>query len=440
MSDKLIAGAGRTDVTPELGVRLGGYGRKERPTENILDPLHSTALYLTRGDVRAMFINLDWICVDEEDTATIRNGVEAETGISAENIIVDAMHSHSTPNTLAAWGWGDKEREYIASKIPAIIESAKTAVDSARPAKVGIQTTQSDVGVNRRGITESHGFSFLGDERGMYDPTMTVIRLVSDDAPICDVIHYGAHGTAMGVTNDVSRDWPGVMKDRIESQTKVPIVFVQGPIGDVGPRTNKIVKGGFSSGTGDGRIAVVEVGLRGAGDAIRARQAVRDWRDDMVVDVISEDITLPFAPLPSREEAEKELAASEPKKDEWGSGMANYKYWRSVVDEYESGDIKSSRPFRQTIIRLGPVAIIPFPGELFSGISLRLRRSSPFTHTLCASVANGSLGYLPTREARHRGGYETWVGRAYGPYLLADDIDDRLVEQNLALLRKLAER
>jgi hypothetical protein len=79
------------------------------------------------------------------------------------------------------------------------------------------------------------------------------------------------------------------------------------------------------------------------------------------------------------------------------------------------------------------------PGEMFSGISLRLRKASPFQYTLCCSVSNGSLGYLVAREARHRGGYEVWVGKSAGPYLLADTIDDALVEQNLNLLKKLSD-
>jgi hypothetical protein len=77
------------------------------------------------------------------------------------------------------------------------------------------------------------------------------------------------------------------------------------------------------------------------------------------------------------------------------------------------------------------------PGEIFSGISLRLRQQSQFQYTLCCSVSNGSLAYLPTREARHRGGYETWVGKAAGPYLLADNIDDALVAENTKLLSKI---
>ena len=39
-----------------------------------------------------------------------------------------------------------------------------------------------------------------------------------------------------------------------------------------------------------------------------------------------------------------------------------------------------------------------------------------------------------------RGGYEVWVARAFGTYLLADNIDDVLVEENLRLLRDLSQQ
>jgi hypothetical protein len=145
------------------------------------------------------------------------------------------------------------------------------------------------------------------------------------------------------------------MKDHIESQFTAPVLFLNGAIGDVGPRTNHRSGGGLSAGTGDGIHSVREVAYRAATDAIRAL-----------------------------------------------------------------------------------LSIVPMPGEMFSGISLRIRQGSPFQYTLCCSVSNGSLGYLPTREARHRGGYECWVGKAAGAYLLADNIDDALVEQNLKLIRKIS--
>lgn len=434
----LKAGFARTDVTPALGVRLGGYGVKERPAEEILDRLHATAMVFEQGGVAAAVINLDWICIEEVVVERIREGASRRTGIPGPNITVCATHSHSVPNTLNFWGWGEVEQAYVDAVLPAIIQSVVDAYGARREVQIGFATTESLVGVNRRGVREDGGICLRASPADPFDPTLTVahVRDVSG-ADVGIVVHYGAHGTAMGVNRLVSRDWCGVMKDRIESQFAAPVVFLNGAIGDVGPRTNFRAEGGLSAGVGDGVHAVREVGYRGATDAIRALLSIKEWRDGLRLAVWTDDIFLPYAPLLPLAEAEREVARWESRKDEWGSPMCEYRHHCAVVEAHRQPLLKG-RSFRQTVTRIGPLAIVPMPGEMFSGISLRIRAGSPFAYTLCCSVTNGSLSYLPTREARHRGGYETWVGRASGAYLLADTIDDALVAENLRLLKRLA--
>jgi len=433
----LKAGFGRTDVTPEMGVRLGGYGVEERPAEEVFDNLHSTAMILEQGKLKTVVINLDWICIEEDIVEKIRSDINKRTGIIKENISICTIHSHSVPNTLNFWGWGNSEYEYINSVLPEISRSVDLAIEDLQEVEIGIATTESLVGVNRRSIYEKHNLGFRGDPRGSFDPTMTVMHFKNKTGNSGFIVHYGAHCTAMGCNRLVSRDWTGVMKDRIESQFNAPVLFLNGAIGDVGPRTNQYTGNGFSAGTGDGIESVREVGYRAATDALRALVSIKEWRTDLKLDVLVEDIFIPYAPLEPLEEAETAKAEWEPRKGEFGAPMCEYIYACSVIEAHKKAQVKG-RSFTQTITQIGPVAIVPMPGEMFSGISLRIRLQSPFQYTLCCSVSNGSMAYLPTREARHRGGYETWVGRAIGPYLLADNIDDALVEENTKLLNKIS--
>ena len=436
MNNELKAGFWRTDVTPELGVRLGGYGVKERPAEEIIDRLNSTAMVLEQYGLTVAVINLDWICIEEEVVERIRCGVNQRTGIPEKNVSVCTTHSHSVPNTLNFWGWGEQENAYIDAVLPEIIRSVELAKQNLCKVKAGFAVTESLTGVNRRGTTENGSVSFCADANGFFDPTMTVVHFKSESGDAGILVHYGAHGTAMGCNRQVSRDWCGVMKDRIESQFKAPVLFLNGAIGDVGPRTNHRSGGGLSAGVGDGIHAVREVGYRAATDAIRALLSIKEWRGDLKLEVLTEDIFLPYAPLTPLADAELELAKWEPRKEEWGTPMCEYKHNSAVIEAHKQPLLKG-RNFTQTITCLGPLAIVPMPGEMFSGISLRIRHGSPFQYTLCCSVSNGSISYLPAREARHRGGYECWVGRACNAYLLADNIDDALVEENLKLLRKI---
>ncbi len=433
----LKAGFGRTDVTPELGVRLGGYGIEERPAEEIFDNLHSTAMVFEQAGLKAVVINLDWICIEEYLVERVRSDINKRTGIKKEHISICTIHSHSVPNTLNFWGWGTCEDEYVDSVLPEISRSVDLALEDLQEVEIGVATTESFVGVNRRSIYEDGNVGFCGNPNGSFDPTMTVMHFRNKNGNSGVLVHYGAHCTAMGANRLVSRDWTGIMKDRIESQLKAPVLFLNGAIGDVGPRTNFLHNGGFSAGTGDGIEAVREVGYRAATDALRALISIKEWRKDLQLNVLVEDIFLPYAPLEPLEKAEASKIEWEARKNDWGTPMCEYMHACSVVEAHKKPLLKG-RNFTQTITQIGPVVIVPMPGEMFSGISLRIRKQSPFQYTLCCSVSNGSLAYLPTREARHRGGYETWVGKAAGSYLLADNIDDALVEENTKLLSKIS--
>jgi neutral ceramidase len=239
VNTNLLAGVGRTDITPALGTALAGYPVQDRVAEAVRDPLHATTLVLERNGVRAALLSLDWILIEQEEVDTIRRLVEEKTGIPGAHITVCAIQSHSAPRTFTAWGWGDKDRAYVAQVMPAIVDSAVQAVAALQPATVGIGTTTSDVGVNRRQIAENHTVRLGVNPWGPYDPTMTVLRFEGSQGPIATLVHYGAHPTVFsGQSRVVSRDWPGVMVDRMEALTGAPTLFINGAVGDVAPRTN----------------------------------------------------------------------------------------------------------------------------------------------------------------------------------------------------------
>jgi len=425
----LQAGVGRRDVTPPLGTQLFGYPVRDRKAESVADPLNATALVLSRDGVQAAIISLDWIMIDNDDLETIRSLVHERTGIPPENVTVCAIQTHCAPATMSAWGWGDKDIEYVASKMPLIIDAVADAHAGLQPARVGIGTIQSQVGVNRRGVNEAGDVGLGYNPWGLYDPEMTVLRFEGENGPIGTVVHYGAHPTAIGSLKVISRDWCGTMIDRVEKITEVPCLFINGAVGDVAPRSN------IRSATGDGLVAAIEVGYQASLDALNAYKEIKEFRD-LELSTLTEEMPLPYAPLASKEEAEVAFAAAQDGKDGWGRPLCDYMHWQSVVQAYNEPP-QTHLPFQQTITKLGPIAFVPFAGEPFAEIVMRIRELSPLPYTLCASTTNGVHGYYVTRDSRARGGYEVWVARAYGPYILCDDIDDVLVRENLKLLRKM---
>jgi hypothetical protein len=84
---------------------------------------------------------------------------------------------------------------------------------------------------------------------------------------------------------------------------------------------------------------------------------------------------------------------------------------------------------------LGDVAFVGFPCELFSELGLRVKEASPFSTTVICELANGYVGYVPTRQAFDHGGYEPRF--AYSSRLVPE-AGDLMTDAALELLHQLA--
>jgi neutral ceramidase len=429
------AGVARVDITPPLNTPMMGYADLElkRRGETIRDPLNATALAFESGGKTCVIISLDVIIIDEADTAAVRAGIAAETGINPQAITCCATQTHSGPCTLSFMGWSKKNTDYTGGQmVPGAIKAGVEAIKAMQPARVGIATAQSQVGINRRETREDNNVGLGHQGWGPYDPEMTVLRVEGKNGTIANLVHYGAHPTVFNSsTRRISRDWPGVMCDRVESLTKAPTLFVNGAVGDVAPR----VLNQSATGEGNGEMAVLEVGYRAATDAMGAWRSIKHFQE-YPVELITGDTSFPYKPLEPLELAQKKVAEWEPQKHISGTPAAEYGYWSAVVEAHKKAPVKE-KAFFQAITAVGPVAFVPSPGEPFTQIVMRIRKHSPFQHTLVCTTTNGGLAYFCTRESLHRGGYEVWVVRAAGPQIYAENVDDVIVQQNVALLREL---
>lgn len=424
----LKAGAGRADITPPVGTTLMGYA--PRKSTNILDNLTSTALMLEYGSIRTVILSITTTIIDDYETERIRTLVSNTFSIEPELVTVCSCQIHSGPATQTCYGWDYRNDEYCREILePGIIKAVQDAEKNLTHVRLGVGTTYSQVGINRRQIMEDGSVRLGQNPWGAFDPTMTVIRFVSDhDEPVANIVHYGAHPTSIGSTGDITRDWPGIMIDKMEDVAGGITLFLNGAVGDVGPR--------LSNGQTTGDLSqMIEVGNRAAFDAVTAFRNIKEF-DELDLEIIKGEIFLPYRQLPSLETAKEKLKLAENKKHIPGLDMADYLYWKLVIQEYENGNLLTGKTRIQTITRIGSIVMIPFSGEPFSEIVLRMRQYSPYQHTLCLSTTNGSDGYYATRDSLHRGGYEVLVAKAFSPYILAENIDDVLIKENLRLILK----
>ncbi len=74
---------------------------------------------------------------------------------------------------------------------------------------------------------------------------------------------------------------------------------------------------------------------------------------------------------------------------------------------------------------------VPLPGEIFVELGLAIKQDSPFPSTIITELANGSIGYIPTRRAYSQGNYEVVSARC------AEGSGELLVDSAIRLLKEL---
>ena len=425
---EMLAGVGREIITPELGTNLFGYAGNIIGIE-IRDALTVTAAAFEYNGIKSMIISATLCLINTELSDEIRGKISGVTGVPEQNIMLSATHTHSGPSVQNYEGWGIINRDYCDKIfIPGCIKAAKDAVYSMKSVKMGAGSAESRVGINRREFTRE-GYIGLGQNPwGTYDPNMTVLSFkgTGDGIPVLNIIHYGAHCTAMGCNNLISRDWSGIMTDRLEAESGAVTMFINGTQGDTGPRLSN----GQTCGNPE---LTAEIGALAAIDAVRIYKNIRTYRS-AECSVISGKINIPFEPLMPLDEARRRIAEYETI-PEHNLGRRIYTTLSKIIDMHERGDAGEKEfVMEQTSIRLGDAVFVPMPFETFSEISLRLRKFAPFEHVLVAACTNGDNSYLPTQDQLCRGGYEVEMFYWNRPRRLPDNTDTLIINNILNYL------
>ena len=429
VDDRLRAGIAREIITPKLGGLFIGYGSDKGSTE-LNDDLTVTALAIENGKSRIVFLSVTVCVISNELIPKLQTLCGEAAGVPASHVIIAATHTHSGPDTM------DCEDSDYCNKIfiPGCVAAAKASVKGMKPARVGLATTESRVGINRRQLLQDDRVILGQNPWGPYDSEMTVISFKGEDGKsFANLIHCTAHPTAAGTNSEISRDWPGIMIDRLEKESGAMTMFVNGMQGDVAPR----IPNGGSDGGRPGNIKYAnEIGSLAALDAVRAYKDIRQFRNEEM-SVATGVIRIPHAPLIPLEEARKELADLEAGR-QYRFTWAAKRVFQINIELHEKGQTgESFFSYHQTLVKIGPIVLIPVPFEVSCEIGMRLRTYSKYGHTLALGCTNGYNSYLPTRDQISRGGYEVdrflWSGQRQ----LVDNADFHLINENLKLMEQL---
>ena len=96
-SSTLRAGAARVDITPELGIQLGGDIGRLRPNEEIREGLYASAPAMEANSQRACALSLDLLAIGCDWSDKIRHDAAERFGLQPEAVMVHVVQNHSAP-------------------------------------------------------------------------------------------------------------------------------------------------------------------------------------------------------------------------------------------------------------------------------------------------------------------------------------------------------
>ncbi len=241
------AGWAEVDITPPLGISLGGRGSPETHANKILDPLHAQVLYLKDANGTGMVVvSFDLIGMSRDLGARIRTSIVHELGVEYNLVVLNCSHTHSGPYMCRDIMAGiapepPNEIDYLNALADKIVAATRTTKKSLTPVKVEVFEGKSQVAINRRGHNKSGQPGIIPNPNGPIAEKVWILKLSpTNGAPPAVIFSYACHPVIVYGFDlaAVSADFPGAARNALREKLgdKVHAQFIQGLAGDVRPR------------------------------------------------------------------------------------------------------------------------------------------------------------------------------------------------------------
>jgi hypothetical protein len=430
------AGAAAVKITPPKGAPMAGY-YYNRAADGVHDDLFAKALVLESEGVRVALVACDVESLPRAIVEQARKKIEADTGIGGAAVMISATHSHTGPVILEDHSPEKLEGEMLniarkyAEDLPAkIAESVQLAVVALKPVRVsaGIGREPS-LTFNRRFYMKDGSVGWNPGKlnpavvrpAGPTDPGVPVVYFEAlDGHPLATYVNYAMHLDTVGGF-EYSADYPYTLSKLLAAAKSADMLtlFTIGCAGNLNHiDVNTAAKqSGHQEAARIGTVLAAEV-LRTLKKMERLDLGVPRMRSEMV-----------RLPLPEIRPGELDWA----RKITPMFGQKDAAPFMDLVRAFKIVEIaeRAGRPLEAEVqvITLGDrLAWVGLPGEIFTELGMMIKLASPFQYTIIASLANGSIGYVPDRKAYPQGAYEPVSARcAAGSGEMLVDASTRLL-------------
>jgi neutral ceramidase len=383
------AGASRVDYTPAT---------LPRNIIGVLDPIYVRSIVVDNGQTRAALITVDAGGISTDLYNRVSARALKELNIPATQLLLSATHTHSVPG------------QPVATVEEKIIQSLREAVTRLQPARMAWGTGLAYINVNRDRVDPVTNRWWEGPNyEGVSDKTVAVVRFETPaGAPIAVYYNYAVHAVLTGTLDKISGDIHGATSRYIEESlgNNAVALFASGAAGDQNPiyfnQTYELrdIRIADYAKRGEDISNAMPPGGTGLDRSNPRVQVLMKQQEQMtltmgqmlgeeVLHVMRESLEKPQVDATVRG---SEVRLSCPARRRTDTGRAGF------PGTYVDADDVS---IRLGALRLGDVYIGAVDGEVYSSIAQRLKRESPFKHTMMSTLTNGSAptGYIPADDA-----------------------------------------
>jgi neutral ceramidase len=410
--DALSVGYGEADITPEVGGSMPGYFT-DRISTGVLDPLLAKVLVLSKGPTRLAIVALDLIGLQAPEVDQIRAAIYGVTRIPVEHVFVHSTHTHTGAQTPRRFTT-DAERIHP-GLFPGKVDPRWTEGLPARVAAAAQRALAASRETDARlAVGRQEGLSFyrrfvmkdgtIRTNPGRANPD--VVRPAGDVPKSVYVVEFpraktllvsfALHPDCVGGTR-YSADYPYHLTEALRESLGQDhrVLYLNSACGNI----NHIDVGnpdqlkGYEESRRIGRALAATV--------LASRQSARDVEVDALA-ARSRVVRAPLRPVPD--------AVAESARRDIESGVDFAK--RNFNELHAPGAYILSRtqdrfhPSEVMAFRIGPLALVGLPAEVFVEIGREIQTGSPFNPTVVIGLTGGAMGYMPHRAGFAQGGYE----------------------------------
>lgn len=417
-SGLMDVGVAQVDITPEMPVRLAGYGARTK--EEATEVMHRlTAKAMAFGnDMQnpSILITIDLLGISERITTVVKNELAEKAGIDPAHVAICASHTHGGPEIGSSINilyyrdipFGDSAialsqlihlAQYTETLKKKLVEVSLRALNERRPSLVYWGQGQASFAANRR------------TKGGPVDVALPIIKVTDAAGNLSAVlVSYACHGTTLEGINEIHGDWISEAQLQIEANHPGTLAMVAvGCGGDANPRP---------------RGEIEHMKQHGKEIADNVDKLLKGQLVQLTVPPVGKIkwIDLPFAHVPDVYDL---IKLTEDK------GLRGY-YARVALERTQRGiPVSPSVRYPVQVWNFGnDLAMINLAGEVVVDYSLRLKHELGAEHLWVNGYTNDVPCYIASRRVIREGGYEADFSMVCydkpGPFV--EEIEDMIID------------